>query len=112
MSTQPRFSSQERDRDVREALDTRVEERVVEVERYVAQGLATARISLSTGTRARPKGVVLIDARPYFDQGGPLVLTPSFSFVWDSASKTAQVYEPGGLASNTAYRLTFKVIGG
>lgn len=110
MNREPRYSATEKDRDTREALAAKVEGRTVVIERYTAQGSATAKIPVNC-TR-RPAGVVLIDARLFFDQGGPLSLTPSFSFVWDSKSQTAQVYEPGGLASNTVYRLTYQVIGG
>lgn len=106
----PRYSATERDRDSLQALSARVEGRTVPIERYTAQGSATAKIPISC--TQRPAGVLLIDARLFFDQGGPLTLSPSFSFVWDSASKTAQVYEPGGMASNTVYRLTYLVIGG
>jgi hypothetical protein len=106
----PRHSATERDRDVREALDEAVVGRTVVIERYTAQGLASAKIPINC--TQRPAGVLLIDARLFFDQGGPLVLSPSLSFVWDSASKTAQTYEPGGMASNTVYRLTYLVIGG
>lgn len=110
--TDTRYSTTEQDRDVRQALASLITGRVVEVERYTAQGLATAKITLSTGARTRPDGVMLLEAVPYFDQGAPLTLAPSFSFVWDSASQTAQMYEPGGMASNETYRLKFLVIGG
>lgn len=110
MNREPRYGKAEEARDTRAALVARPEWRVVRVDRYVAQGLATARIDIQC--TKFPDAVELIDARPYFDQGGPLTLSPSFSFVWDAPSKTARVYEPGGLTSNVAYRLTFRVIGG
>lgn len=110
MNREPRYTRTESERDMRDALATRIETRVHVIERYVAVGSATARIPIPASRL--PYAVQLVDARLYFDQGGPLALTPSLSFVWDSASKTAQVYEPGGLASNTAYRLTYQVIGG
>lgn len=110
MNKEPRYGNQEEQRDTRGAIEARLPGRTVVVERYVAQGLATAKISIQC--ERFPVAVQLVDARTYFDQGGPLTLSPSFSFVWDSLTFTAQVYEPGGLTSNVAYRLTFLVIGG
>ena len=110
MNREPRYGSTEQQRDVRDALAAQPSMRIVVVERYTADASPTARLPISC--EKRPAAVVLVDARPYFDQGGPLPVTPNFSFVWDAASKTAQVYQPGGLTANTVYRLTYQVIGG
>lgn len=110
MSRDLRSSATELHRDVGEALSFKLEARTVEVAHYTAVGSTSARLPLSASNR--PIAVVLVDARSYFDQGAPLTLTPNFSFVWDAASKTAQVFEPSGLTANTVYRLTYLVIGG
>lgn len=110
MSTEPRFGQTEQQRDVRAALAAQPALRVVTVGQYTADASATARIPISCPTR--PAAVLLIDARPFFDQGGPLPVSLNLSFVWDAGSKTAQVYQPGGLTANTVYRLTYLVIGG
>ncbi len=110
MNREPRSSASEFDRDVRDALGVKLDARTVVIERYTADASATARIPISASQR--PVAVLLVDARPYYDQGGPLAVTPNFSFVWDAGSKTAQVYQPGGLVADTVYRLTYLVIGG
>ncbi|HYC44476.1 MAG TPA: hypothetical protein VED01_03230 [Burkholderiales bacterium] len=110
MNREPRYSATEEQRDVREALEQKLEARPVVIERYTAVGSTSAKIPLAA--RRFPVAVVLIDARAFFDQGAPLTLTPNYSFVWDSVSKTAQVYEPSGLVANTVYRLAYLVIGG
>jgi hypothetical protein len=97
-------------RDVRDALGEKLEARTVVVESYTAVGSTSAKIPIQANRF--PVAVPLIDARSFFDQGGPLTLTPNFAFVWDSRTKTAQVYEPSGLVANTVYRLTYLVIGG
>ena len=108
--TSPRYSSSERDRDVLEAFEAKLSARTIVVETYTAQGTTSGKITISC--RQRPQGVLLIDARLYFDKDAPLTLAPNHSFSWDAGSNAAQVYEPSGLAPNTAYRLTYLVIGG
>lgn len=110
MNREPRYSSSESERDMRQALASKLDGRVVVVEPYTAVGSTSARIPISASQR--PTAVVLINARPYFDQAAPLTLTPNFNFVWEAVSKTAQVFEPSGLTANTVYRLTYQVIGG
>lgn len=110
MNREPRSTRSEDMRDARDALASKLDARLVVIEKYTAQGSADARIPISASSR--PAAVVLVDARLYFDQGARLALTPEFNFVWDAGSKTAQVYEPGGLAANAVYRLTYQVIGG
>lgn len=110
MNREPRSSATERDRDGRDALAPKLDARPVVIERYVAVGSTSARIPISASRL--PYAVPLIDARLHGDQGAPLTLTPNYSFVWDAATKTAQVYEPSGLSANVAYRLTYLVIGG
>lgn len=97
-------------RDVARALGSVLQSRLVVVERWTARATADARIPINA--TKRPDAVELVDARLYYDQNARLALTPSFNFVWDAGSKTAQVYEPGGLVANTVYRLTYRVIGG
>jgi hypothetical protein len=110
MTREPRYGKTEEARDTRAALAERLAARKVVIERYTAQGLATAKISVQC--ERFPDAVMLIGAALHNDQGGPLTLSPSFNFVWHAPSRTAQVYEPGGLVSNTAYRLIFLVVGG
>ena len=110
MNTEPRSSRTEESRDARDALAPKLEARPVVIERYVAVGSTSARIPINCSRL--PYAVPLVDARLYTDQLAPLTLTPNFSFVWDARSKTAEVYEPSGLAANTAYQLTYMVIGG
>lgn len=107
---EPRYGRSEESRDTRAALAQRLDARAVTIESYTAQGVATARVAVQC--ERFPVAVVLIDARRVQDKGGPLTLSPSFCFVWDAASSCALVYEPGGLVSNTAYQLTFLVVGG
>lgn len=110
MSAIPRYSATESERDVREALETKLEARVVTIAPYTAVGSTSAKIALSASQL--PVAVVLVGARLYFDLGATLTLTPNFNFVWDSGSQTAQVFEPSGLVANTVYHLTYLVIGG
>jgi len=95
---------------MRAALAEVVQLRTFVLERYAAVGSTAAKIPIAASKL--PTAVLLVDARPYFDMGASLTLTPNFSFVWDSGSQTAQVYEPSGLTANTVYQLTYLVIGG
>lgn len=108
--TELRFTRTERDRDALDALRSKLDSRLVTVERYHAQGATTAKIPILCAQR--PQAVRLAGASLYFDQTAPVHLTPSFNFVWDSGSKTAQVYEPDGMTADALYRLIFEVIGG
>jgi len=106
--TKGRFTHTERDRDALDALEAKLDSRLVTIERYAAQGLVTAKIPIRC--ERRPQAVQLVAASLYYDQSGPITLTPTYNFVWESGS--AQVYEPDGLTANVAYRLVFQVIGG
>jgi hypothetical protein len=110
MSRPLRSSATEDIRDAREALAGKLDARTVVVDRYTAVGSTSARVALAAPDQ--PQAIVLIDARLYYDLNAPVTLTPTFGFVWDAGTQTAQVYEPSGLAANTVYQLTFLVIGG
>jgi len=110
MNRNPRYTASEEMRDVLDALAEKLGARIVVVQPYTAVGTTTARISLSADKL--PLAVALVGARLYFDLSSPITVTPTLNFVWDAGSKTAQVYEPSGLVSNTVYQLTYLVIGG
>jgi hypothetical protein len=110
MSRPQRSSASEDIRDVAEALAGKLDARTVVVSSYVAVGSTSARVALASPDQ--PLAILLIDARLYFDLNAPVTVTPSFGFVWDAGTQTAQVYEPSGLTANTVYQLTFLVIGG
>ena len=110
MSRPQRSSATEDIRDVGEALAGKLDARIVLVEIYVAVGSTSARVALAAPDQ--PRAIVLVDARLYYDLNAPVSLTPTFGFVWDAGTQTAQVYEPSGLVANTVYQLTFLVIGG
>jgi hypothetical protein len=110
MTAIPRYTSSEDRRDILDALATKLDARVVTVEPYTAVGSTSAKIALQADKL--PLAVVLVGAQLYYDISAPVTLTPNHNFVWDSGTKTAQVYEPATLTANTVYRLTYLVIGG
>ena len=94
-------------RDVRDALSRRPTQGVVVVETYTAVGSAAGKVPVPA--TKPPAGVQLLRAEKYFERGGSVPATGNANFVWDSASKTAGVFEPTGLTANTVYTLTFLV---
>jgi hypothetical protein len=76
---------------------------------YTAQADTTKTIGILC-TR-RPAGVLLLNAYLSTAPADDLAAVARCNFVWDSVNSVAQVFEPSGLTANSAYNLTFLVVG-
>jgi hypothetical protein len=94
--------------DANAALRERIATTVVQIA-YTAVGATTAKIPLKVAQR--PFGVVLLNAWLATSPADDLGAVGRCNFVWDAATTSAYVFEPSGLTANTAYVLTFLVVG-
>lgn len=96
-------------RDTNSALSERVPTRVYGPVTYTAVGATTAKIPVKCP--ARPAGVLLLNAYLVTSPGDDLGASMRCNFYWDADTRNAYVYEPSGLTADTAYVLTFLVVG-
>lgn len=94
--------------DANAALSERVATTVVQI-LYTAVGATTAKIPLKVARR--PFGVALLNAYLATSPADDLGAVGRCNFAWDAATLSAYTFEPSGLTANTAYVLTFLVVG-
>jgi hypothetical protein len=100
--------SSENARDTNAALGERLPTLAYQVA-YTAVGATTAMVPVKCS--ARPFGVLLLNAQLAGGPSDDLGAVGRCNFKWDAATSSAYVYEPSGLTADTAYVLTFLVVG-
>ena len=101
--------SAENARDANTALAERVLGYVVGPTLYTAAGATTS--TMGVACLRQPKGVLLLNAALNTDPASDLGAVSRCNFQWDSATNTANVFEPSGLTAGSVYSITFLVVG-
>lgn len=94
-------------RDTLEALSFRPIQRAVTVPRYTAAGSTSTRIRIGAGER--PLFVQLARACLAGAEDAALPAYGTPNFVWESTTKSIDVFEPTGLTANSVYLLQFLI---
>lgn len=95
-------------RDTIEALGDRVVTRMYGPFTYTAVGATTAEIPLKCA-KGRPKAVLLVNCYLVSAPSALVAAVGALNFRWDGFN--AYVTEPSGLSANTAYGLTYLLVG-
>ena len=112
IDAEPRAAAQqnsENARDTQQALGAKLTARTAVIARYTAAGSTSTRIPLVSPDV--PFAVLLVRAADAAGLDQPLAATGNANFLWDAASRSLNVYEPGGLVAGTIYRLSYLLIG-